>query len=177
MEFKDITSDEFRCTGGSCPKVECSTDGSKYRITGKNIPTDPYVAGEATVEISAEIIRPAVLQTALHGITGITLGDEIAGKITEDQAIRLINSVLAGLRQTRSARPTFDEQVTDASSDAFADLGLNKEQALTAMVQKRDERLADARQQIAALTQALEASTEEAYRNGYEAGRKAAGEL
>jgi hypothetical protein len=122
MEFTDITPEAFRCSVSmACPSV--MEDGGDLIIIGAKL-DEPVPAeildrighGETAVRISRELVEATVLQTALHDITGITLGDEIADKITEDQAIRLINSVLAALRQTHSARPTFKEQVTNAGS-------------------------------------------------------------
>ena len=72
------------------------------------------------------------------------------------------------------------EQITEPGTDPFADLAMNKEEALTAMIWRSRERgavIADLRQQITALLKAQADAVEDAYQKGYEAGRKAAGEL
>lgn len=96
-----------------------------------------------------------------------------AGSVAEERGWEATVEIAAGMLE--GALGT--QPVTDSSGDPFADLGMNKEEVLTAMVQKRDAVIADLRQQITALLKAQAEAAEEAYQRGYDAGRKAAGEL
>jgi hypothetical protein len=82
--FTDITPVHLRCSMSmACPSVSISEDGKTYRITGANVPTDPYVAGEATIDIPAELLERA-LQEAAHRWHEIA--DQRAARIIELEA-------------------------------------------------------------------------------------------
>lgn len=60
MKFIDITPEHLKCSGGSCPSIHRSEDGSKYRVTGKMIDADSVAeerGWEATVEIDAKLLE------------------------------------------------------------------------------------------------------------------------
>jgi NAD(P)H-hydrate repair Nnr-like enzyme with NAD(P)H-hydrate dehydratase domain len=58
--MKDITPAKFKCSlSMACPSVHKSDDGKTYIIVGRFVDKDDHT-GEATIEISAELLEGAI---------------------------------------------------------------------------------------------------------------------